>query len=73
MDWLNDLEDKVARIGKEMAALRKQNRSLASQVTRLKREAQGAADAADPQWEKERSEIRRRAESVARTLESLLD
>ena len=72
MEW-KELEETVARAGKEIAALRKQNRSLSSQVKRLKREAQGAAESRDGEWEKERTEIRRRAEKVAGTLESLLD
>ncbi len=73
MEWLKELEGKVARVGKEIAELRKQNRSLSSQVKRLKREAQSAGEAGSAEWEKERSEIRQRAEAVASTLESMLD
>ena len=73
MDSLKDLEEKVARVAKEVGALRKQNRSLSSQVKRLKREAQDASAGAAGEWKEERSEIRKRAQKVASTLESLLD
>ncbi len=73
MEWLKELEDQVKRAGKEIAALRKQNRSLASQVKRLKREARVADEAAAGDWDEERAELRRRAEKVAATLESILD
>lgn len=73
MEWLQDLEEQVRRAGKEIAALRKQNRSLASQVKRLKREAQVAGGAAADDWDEERDEIRRQTEKIASTLESILD
>lgn len=73
MDALKDLEDKVARVAKEMAALRKQNRSLSSQVKRLKRQDQSAASNDSKEWAAERTEIRKRARRLASTLESLLD
>ena len=73
MEWLKDLEDQVARATKEIAALRKQNRSLGSRIKRLKREAQVADEAAGGEWDEERAEIRKRTEKIAETLESVLD
>ena len=72
MEWLKELEDQVRRATGEIAALRKQNRSLTSRVKRLKREAQSTDEAAAGDWEDERAEIRRRAEQIAATLETLL-
>lgn len=73
MEWLNELEQQVRRAGEEIAALRKKNRTLASQVKRLKRETQAAGEAAAGDWQDERSEIKRRAEKIAATLESIPD
>ena len=68
MEWLKELEDQVRRATGEIAALRKQNRSLTSRVKRLKREAQATDEAAAGDWEDERAEIRRRAEQIAASL-----
>lgn len=73
MEWLKELEEQVGRATREIGALRKQNRSLASQVKRLKREAQAAGEEAAGDWEEERAEIRRRGEKIASALESILD
>lgn len=73
MEWLKKLEDQVARAAREIAALRKQNRALGSQVKRLKREAQVADAAAAGDWQEERSEVRRRAEKIAARLAEILD
>ena len=73
MEWLKQLEEQVTRATQEIAALRKQNRSLGSQVKRLKRQAQVSGEAAAGDWDAERAEIRRRTEAIAATLESILD
>ena len=73
MEWLKEVEAQIARAGKEIASLRKRNRSLTSQVKRLKREAQVAGEASAGKWDEEREELRRQAEKVATQLESLLD
>ena len=73
MESLKELEEQIQRAGKEIAALRKQNRSLASQVKRLKREATVADEAAAGDWDEERAAIRSRIEKIASTLESILD
>lgn len=72
MEWLQELEDRIRRATGEIAALRKQNRSLASRVKRLQREARATDKAAAGDWDEERAEIRRRAEEIAATLETLL-
>ena len=73
MDSFKELEHKVGRVAREMAALRKQNRSLASQVKRLKREAKSSPGEDSGEWQRQRSEIRRRTRNLASTLESLLE
>lgn len=73
MEWMQELEDQIKRAAKEIAALRKQNRSLGSQVKRLKREAQAADEARSGDWDEERAVIRRQGEKIAATLESILD
>lgn len=72
MEWLQELEDQIRRATGEIAALRKQNRSLTSRIKRLKREARATDEAAAGDWDEERAEIRQRAEQIAATLETLL-
>ena len=62
--------DPVAR---EMADLRKKNRSLVAKVNRLEREAREKPAAGNDGWEEERREIRDRVERLAGDLEGLLE
>lgn len=77
--WLKDLQGNVEGAVKEIGKLRKQNKSLKTQLDNAKArlvEAQTAvAEAApDPEaesWRAERKEVRRRVARVTKTLEEL--
>jgi predicted nucleic acid-binding Zn-ribbon protein len=77
--WLTDLRGNVGGAVKEIAKLRKQNKSLKTQLDNAKAklaEAQAAlAEAApDPDaeaWRTERKEVRRRVARLGKTLEEL--
>jgi protein-tyrosine-phosphatase len=73
MDWIKALEQKVSAVIREMADLRKKNRSLVAKVSRLEREAREKPAGEDNDWEAERTEIRNRVERLAGNLESLLE
>lgn len=73
MDWIKALEHKVTAVAREMADLRKKNRSLVAKVNRLEREAREKPAAGNDGWEEERREIRDRVERLAGDLEGLLE
>ncbi len=82
--WLKDLDSNVAAAVKELANLRRQNKSLKTQLDKAKaatsaaeKKAKAAAATAaepDPQieaWKTERKEVRRRVVRLAKKLEEL--
>jgi chromosome segregation ATPase len=73
MDWIKALEQKVSAVTREMADLRKKNRSLVAKVGRLEREAREKPEGEENEWEAEKKEIRTRVERLAGDLESLLE
>jgi regulator of replication initiation timing len=73
MDWIKALEQKVSAVTREMADLRKKNRSLVAKVGRLEREAREMPAGEGNEWEAEKKEIRTRVERLAGNLESLLE
>lgn len=78
--WLKNLQSNVQRAIKEIARLRRQNKSLKTQLDKTKAklaeaEATAAAAATDPEvdaWRTERKEVRRRAVRLSKTLEELV-
>lgn len=72
-DWLKALEEKIGAVTREVADLRKKNRSLVSKVSRLERKARDKPDAGEAEWASERAEIRSRVEQLAGSLEGLLE
>lgn len=77
--WLKDLQTNAKGAVKEIAKLRKQNKSLKTQLDNTKAklaEAEAAAEgkAPDPEaeaWRAERKEVRRRVARLSKTLEEL--
>jgi regulator of replication initiation timing len=77
--WLKDLRGNVEGAVSEIAKLRRQNKSLKTQLDKAKKAAtvaeKAAADAApDPkgeQWRTERKEVRRRVARLTKSLEEL--
>ncbi len=76
--WLKELGDAVAAATKEIARLRRQNKSLSTQLQKAKGELtaskQRAASEPAPEaeaWAGEREEIRRRVARLVDTLEEL--
>ena len=77
--WLKNLQGNVQGAVAEIAKLRKQNKSLKTQldntkVKLAKAEKTAGADAPDPEaeaWRAERKEIRRRVARLSKTLEEL--
>ena len=77
--WLKDLQDNAQGAVKEIAKLRKQNKSLKTQLDNAKAklsEAESAAATAAPDpeaeaWRTERKEVRRRVARLSKTLEEL--
>ena len=70
MDALKDLAEKVGAAGRELQALRKQNRGLKTKVKKL--EAELAEGSNGDGWRKERAEIRKRVVKLSDGLEALL-
>lgn len=78
--WLVDLQGNVQGVVKEIAKLRRQNKSLKTQLDNVKAKlteaAAATADAGtDPEadaWRAERKEVRRRAVRLSKTLEELV-
>ncbi len=75
--WLEDLCGNVEGAVKEIAKLRRQNKSLKTQLDKAKKAAeQGAAEAEpDPEaeaWRDERKEVRRRVARLSKHLEELI-
>lgn len=78
--WLKDLRGNVEGAVKEIAKLRRQNKSLKTQLEKAKKAAAKAEKAAseagpDPdaeQWRAERKEVRRRVARLTKTLEELV-
>lgn len=78
--WLKDLQGSVKGAVKEIARLRKQTKSLKTQLDKVKAklaeaEATAAAAGAGPDadaWRTERKEVRRRAVRLSKTLEELI-
>ena len=81
--WLEQLRTHVASAVKEIAKLRRQNKSLTTQLDKAKVAAQAAEEAAvqaraagqpDPEaeaWRHERKELRRRVARLSKTLEEI--
>lgn len=72
MEWLSELEAQVRAAAADLAALRKQNRTLKAKVKKLEARLAEAGGEGGPGWEKERGEVRRRVEKLADGLEKLL-
>jgi len=78
--WLEDLQTHTQGAVKEIAKLRKQNKSLKTQLDTAKEKLVAAEEAVagttpDPEaeaWRGERKEIRRRVARLSKTLEELL-
>jgi len=71
MNELKGLEAAVRGAIEEVTELRKQNRTLASQAKRLRRQLADLPGGAGG-WEKERQELKQRMEGLISTLESVL-
>jgi len=77
--WLKDLRTNVQSAIKEIAKLRRQNKSLTTQLDKAKAalaEAKEAVAAAQPDpdaevWRHERKELRRRVARLSKTLEEI--
>ncbi len=72
--WLKDLQGNVEGAVKEIAKLRKLNKSLKTQLDNAKAklaEAEAAPDPGAETWRAERKEVRRRVARVSKTLEEL--
>ena len=77
--WLKDLQTNAKGAVKEIAKLRKQNKSLKTQLDNTKAklsEAEAAVADAGPDpdaeaWRSERKEVRRRVARLSKTLEEL--
>jgi len=75
--WLKDLQTHAKGAVKEIAKLRKQNKSLKTQLDNAKAKLAEAASAVvepDPggeAWRSERKEVRRRVARLSKTLEEL--
>lgn len=80
-EWLEHLEKTVHDAAETITTLREEKQGLASRIEELedeveRLEAEGGGDAGDgatEAWQEERSEIRRRVESLTEKLEGLLD
>ena len=73
-NWLGELEDKVEAAAKELATLRKENRTIKTRLKKLQRElleVDGATEGADS-WRRERQQVQSRLEKLADSLEQLL-
>ncbi|MCZ6727745.1 MAG: hypothetical protein O7A98_10400 [Acidobacteria bacterium] len=78
--WLEDLQGNVQGAIKEIARLRRQTKSLKTQLDKTKAklaqaEEAAAAAATAPEseaWRAERKEVRRRAVRLSKTLEELV-
>jgi predicted nucleic acid-binding Zn-ribbon protein len=78
--WLKDLQGSVQGAVKEIAKLRRQNKSLKTQLDNAKSKLAQAEVAAaeagpDPEvdaWRTERKEVRRRVARLSKTLEDLV-
>ena len=78
--WLKDLQNNAQGAVKEIAKLRKQNKSLKTQLDNAKvklseAEQAVAASAPDPEseaWRSERKEVRRHVARLSKTLEELV-
>jgi len=71
IEWLDDLEARIHEAAERLRALKEKNGARERRIADL--EAQLAAAAPDPGWEGERAGIRRRVETLASTLEDLLE
>ena len=81
--WLKQLQTQVASAIKEIAKLRRQNKSLTTQLDKTKAAVKAAEEAAskaqaagvpDPDaeaWRHERKELRRRVARLSKTLEEI--
>jgi len=73
-NWLGELEDKVESAAKELATLRKENRTIKTRLKKLQRElleAGGAGEGSDG-WQRERQQVQRRLAKLADSLDQLL-
>lgn len=73
-DWLADLEAKVQTAVDELKAVRKENVSQKKMIADLEKELANSQqqNQSSDDWEKERTEIRKRVEKLASGLEKLL-
>jgi len=77
--WLKDLQGNVEGAVKEIGKLRRQNKSLKTQLDNARGKlgeaevavAEAAPDPAAETWRAERKEIRRRVARLSKTLEEL--
>lgn len=75
--WLEELEKNAEGAVKEIARLRKQNKSLKTQLDNTKAKLVTAEEAAEPDpaaeaWQAERKQVRRRVAHLSKTLEELV-
>jgi predicted RNase H-like nuclease (RuvC/YqgF family) len=72
-EWLQELEQRVEAAIKEIERLRRENKSLKTQVERLGKQLADAkaGGGGDGAWEEERAAIRQRVEKLVKGLESL--
>ena len=73
-DWLADLEAKVQTAVDELKAVRKENVSQKKKIADLEKKLANTQqqNQSSDDWEKERTEIRKRVEKLASGLEKLL-
>ena len=74
IDWLDALETKVHEASERLRALAEENRALSRRVAELETElaaGRGGESEEAREWEREREEVRRRVERLARGLEEL--
>lgn len=73
--WLKDLQSNAKGAVKEIAKLRRQNKSLKTQLDNAKAKlSEAESPAPDPDadaWRAERKEVRRRVARLSKTLEEL--
>ena len=73
-NWRGELEDKVEAAAKELATLRKENRTIKTRLKKLQRElleADGDSEGSDS-WQRERQQVQRRLAKLADSLDQLL-